>query len=232
VEISSHLFTVNGRTRHLSIVRDISDREEAEQRLRDSLREKEVLLQEIHHRVKNNLQLVSSMVSLQREDLGERPAVELQTRVRAMALIHEVLYGMHDLSRIQFDEYLRTLVGELKNVYDNGWTRLELSLAAVALPIDLAVPLGLLVNEIVSNSFKHAHPPRETGTLRVELTRENGIVVRVADDGVGLQEHPRSGNSLGLVLIDELADQVGATLEVSRQGGTAYTIHIPEDSDG
>ena len=231
VEVSSHLFTVSGRTWHLSIVRDVRERRRAEQELRASLREKEVLLQEIHHRVKNNLQLVSSMLSLQRDDLGEGAARELETRVRAMALVHEVLYGMNDLAEIRFDEYLTTLVEELRHVYDGGTTAVETALAEVSLPMETAVPLGLLVNEILSNALKHAHPDGSPGTLRVELFRASdgaGPCIRIADDGVGMPENPRSGESLGLVLIEELLEQIGADMRLSREGGTAYTIDIPE----
>ena len=120
VEVSSHLFTVGGKTRHLSIVRDIRERKQAEQRMRDSLREKEVLLKEIHHRVKNNLQLVSSLISLESRDIGEQAAVDLQARVRALALVHELLYSVEDLSTSRFDEYLTTLVGELQLIYDRA----------------------------------------------------------------------------------------------------------------
>ncbi|NBB91275.1 MAG: PAS domain S-box protein [Spirochaetes bacterium] len=229
VEVSSHLFTVNGRTRHLSIVRDIRERKQAEQRMHDSLREKEVLLQEIHHRVKNNLQLVSSLINLESRDIGERAAVDLQARVRALALVHEVLYSVEDLSTSRFDEYLTTLVGELQLIYGSGAVHLELALEPRILPIDTAVPLGLLVNEVVSNAFKHAHPNGEAGVLRIELSGDGGTQVRIADDGVGLPEHARSGDSLGLVLIDELSSQLNANVEVSRQKGTSYSIYIPED---
>ena len=229
VEVSSHLFTVGGRTRHLSIVRDIRERKQAEQRMRDSLREKEVLLREIHHRVKNNLQLVSSLISLESRDIGEPAAVDLQARVRALALVHELLYSVEDLSTSRFDEYLTTLVGELKLIYDSGSTRLELALEATVLPIDTAIPLGLLVNEVVSNAFKHAHPDGKAGLLKIELSGDSGTLVRIADDGVGLPEDARGRGSLGLVLIDELSSQLNATIEVSRQAGTTYSISIPEE---
>lgn len=231
VEVSSHLFTVNGKTRHLSIVRDIRERKQAEQRMRDSLREKEVLLKEIHHRVKNNLQLVSSLISLESRDIGERAAVDLQARVRALALVHEVLYSVEDLSTSRFDEYLTTLVGELQLIYDTGSMRLELALEPRMLPIDTAITLGLLVNEVVSNAFKHAHPDGKAGLLQIELSGDSGTLVRVADDGVGLPETARAGESIGLLLIDELSSQLNATVEVSREGGTTYSIYIPEDTD-
>jgi two-component sensor histidine kinase len=197
--------------------------------MRDSLRDKEVLLQEVHHRVKNNLQLVSSLINLESREIGERAAVDLQARVRALALVHEVLYSVDDLSTSRFDEYLTTLVGELQLIYGSGAVHLELALEPRILPIDTAVPLGLLVNEVVSNAFKHAHPDGEAGVLRIELSGNGGTLVRIADDGVGLPENARTGDSLGLVLIDELSSQLNATVDVSRQGGTCYSIHIPED---
>ncbi|MFP4373734.1 MAG: sensor histidine kinase [Spirochaetaceae bacterium] len=228
VEVSSHLFRINGKTRHLSIVRDIRERKQAEQRMRDSLREKEALLQELHHRVKNNLQLVSSLINLESQAIGERAAVDLQARVRALALVHEVLYSVEDLSTSRFDEYLTTLVGELQLIYDTGSLRVELTLEPRILPIDTAIPLGLLVNEVISNAFKHAHPDGEEGVVQVELSGNGGTLVRITDDGVGLPEDAGTENSLGLVLIDELSRQLNATVEVSREGGTTYRIYIPE----
>jgi PAS domain S-box-containing protein len=232
VEVSSHLFTVRGKTLHLSIVRDIRERKHAEERLRASLREKDVLLQEIHHRVKNNLQLVSSMLSLQGDELGDGALTELQNRVRAMALVHEVLYGMQDLSRIRFDEYIETLVEELRQVYAAGGVELDLRLEEVYLPIETAVPFGLLVNEIVSNAFKHAFPDGGPGEIQVELARSAGTRVRVADNGIGLPERPATGATLGLVLIDELLVQLGATVDLRRDGGTTYIVQLPEESHG
>ncbi|MFW5842540.1 MAG: sensor histidine kinase [Spirochaetota bacterium] len=232
VEVSSHLFTLNGKTRHLSIVRDIRERKQAEKRLRDSLREKELLLQEIHHRVKNNLQLVSSFVSLKRHELGEQAAVDLQARVRSMALVHEMLYGARDFASIDFDDYLTALVNELRLIYDTGSTRLEFNTEAIGLPLGTALPLGLLVNEIVSNAFKHAHPSGESGLLRIELSIDNGATICIADDGVGLPPKARAGGTLGLVLIDELAKQLNADVQVSLERGTTYRIHLPKESTG
>lgn len=228
VEVSSHLFHVHGKTLHLSIVRDIRERKRAEEEIRSSLREKEILLQEIHHRVKNNLQLVSSILNLQRDQLGNPQTTELQTRVRAMALVHELLYGMRELAAIPFEDYIASLVDELKEVYDDGRTQVRLELDSLSLPMKTAIPLGLLLNEVVSNAFKHAHPPGEPGTLEVHLSRTDRPVLMIRDDGRGLPEEPTTGASLGMVLIDELTSQLGAEVDVSREGGTSYTITIPE----
>ncbi|MFO8063741.1 MAG: sensor histidine kinase [Spirochaetota bacterium] len=231
VEVSSHLFTVRGKTRHLAIVRDIRERKRAEEQLRASLREKEALLKEIHHRVKNNMQLVSSMISLQSQELGEHAIIELQTRVRAMALVHELLYGMQDLAHIRFDDYLGKLVRELQSTYESSNTTLNLELSEVRLPIETAVPLGLIINEIVSNTFKHAHPPGQSGHLSVELSHRNATHIRVADDGDGMRQTAYSENSLGLILIHELSKQLDAVIDISREGGTTYTIYVPEKAN-
>lgn len=220
------------------VFENITGRKKAEEQVQGSLREKEALLKEIHHRVKNNLQVVSSLLRLQAGTLGDGGAARLladsQNRVRAMSLIHESLYRAGDLSRLRFDEYVRGLTKQLLSAYSVSTQRVELALQLkeVHLDVDRAMPCGLILNELVTNSLKHAFPNGRHGTISVHLEPINGSEVKLAvgDDGVGLPPHYDEGTtrSLGLQLVARLAGQLNAQLErtpVSR--GTAFVLRIP-----
>ena len=215
---------------------DITETKRAEEVVRASLREKEALLKEIHHRVKNNLQVTSSLLRLQAdriEDESARNALrEGQARIRSMALVHELLYRSRDLSTVDLGEYMRDLIRQLlrSHAVKPSQLRVETKLVPVPLPIDVAVPCGLILNELVSNSLKHAFPDGRRGTIQVEL--ESGpefddLIVR--DDGVGLPADVdfHSGSTLGMQLIQTLADQIDGKLEVRSHGGTEVRLRIP-----
>ncbi len=206
-----------------------------------SLEEKDVLLREIHHRVKNNLQIVSSLLSLQAREIKDDPVRglfrESIARVRAMALIHENLYRTSHLAHIDLVDYLRRLANDLRNAYavQPDRVRIDVQAADLRLSMETAVTCGLLLNEIVSNALKHAFPEGRRGTVRIELAAEEeterGSPTRpyrlvVADDGVGLPagfEAARFG-SLGLRLIRSLTDQLGGTLSMKNDGGARFTV--------
>ncbi len=211
---------------------DITDRKQAEEALQASLREKEVLLKEIHHRVKNNMQVISSLVSLQSDTLDD-PALralfnDLRDRVRTMALVHEKLYQSESLADIDFAEYVRSLLNYLWRAYGAATkaVRLTLDVQPVSISIEKAVPCGLLLNELVTNALKHAFRDRADGELTVALHADaNGtICLRVIDNGVGLPADWRQSPSLGLQLVQMLTSQVGGTLDVRSDGGTAFTL--------
>lgn len=211
---------------------------EVNARLQESLLEKEMLLREIHHRVKNNLQVVSSLLDLQSSHTQDAQAMEMfresQQRVRSMALVHEQLYQRGDLANIHFNEYLESLIDHLFVSYRVASDRIQLSMENhedVQLSIDVAVPCGLLLNELVSNCLKHAFVGRETGQIRIALQLLDGdrLQLQIADDGVGLprhvdMEHPET---FGLHLVTLLVAQLQGSLEVEREHGTLFRIAFP-----
>jgi PAS domain S-box-containing protein len=218
---------------------NVSERVESENRIRASLREKEVLLKEIHHRVKNNLQVVSSLLSLQAmkaRDPGLSSLLsESQGRVTAMALVHEILYGSPELSRIPFTAYARALGGSVCRTYGVGPATITLVVdgGELTLDVDTAIPCGLLMNEILSNSLRHAFPSGARGTLRVELAQPSPHAYRlhVSDDGIGLpvdfEERQRS--ALGTKLIHKLVEQLGGSLSRhSSAHGTRYDVEFSD----
>jgi len=209
----------------------------SEHAARASLGEKELLLREIHHRVKNNLQVISSLLSLQARHLPDAAAraifAQSQNRVQSIALVHEQLYLSGDLAHVDFERYVESLIDNLFYTYDadeRGIGR-EIDVGGVQLPIDLAIPCGLLVNELVTNSLKHGFPGGRRGAIRV-LLRVDGpgmVCLTVADDGVGVPPglDLRRTRSLGLDLVFTFAEQLDATIEVRRQGGTAFDVRFP-----
>ncbi|MFW5843725.1 MAG: sensor histidine kinase [Spirochaetota bacterium] len=219
-----------------SIYRDISERVAAEENLRQSLRQKEVLLKEVHHRVKNNLNIISSLLSLQQAEYEsgsiETPLETARSRVQSMAMIHDLLYQSTNLDSVPFGSYLRDLVGYLRSAFAEVSTRVrfDLDLEEVGLDIDTAIPCGLLLNEILVNSLKHAFPDGREGTVSVSLHEDgDDYVIQAGDDGVGIPESVdfESARSVGLELIRGLSTQAGAQLRKERGAGTRFTIRIP-----
>jgi len=206
-------------------------------RINASLKEKEVLLKEIHHRVKNNLQIVSSLLKLQAgaiEDPAARAAFhDSEDRVRSMSMIHDRLYQSDDMARIDVAEYLKNLAAHLFRSYgvSQSRVRLCLELEPVEMGLDAAIPCGLLINELVSNALKHAFPGERSGEVHVTLRRvdDGGIVIAVSDDGVGLpQDSARGTDSLGLQLVHTLTEQLGGTLHQSAGPGTTFDVRFRE----
>jgi two-component sensor histidine kinase len=198
------------------------------------LEEKEVLLKEIHHRVKNNLQVISSLLYLQSRQVQDSETLEMfldsQHRVRSMALVHERLYENGDLARVDSADYIHDLARYLRRAYgtDSGAVTLDVQVDEVPLDIDTAIPCGLIINELVSNAMKHAFPDDREGEIIIGLSRDPAgqYVLTVRDNGVGMPEGvaPRSTGSLGLRLVSRLVDQLEASIELDRNGGTGFTI--------
>jgi PAS domain S-box-containing protein len=208
--------------------------------LRKSLEEKEVLLSEVHHRVKNNLQVVSSLLHLQSLHSLDPSSVEMfqesRRRVRSMALVHEQLYRAKDLANVDFTDYIRGLANTLFQSYNIDSNRISLSTNAkdVRLSIDVAVPCGLLINELVSNCLKHAFVGRPQGHVIVELLAitDDEVLLRVADDGVGLPAEitPEATETFGMQVVTALVDQIHGRLDVNRHRGTEFRILFPKSS--
>ena len=232
----------SGQLRGFSkIMRDITESHEAEirlndqeQKLRGSLAEKEVLLTEIHHRVKNNLQIVSSLLYLQSRKTSDDQVLsvlrESQTRVRSMALIHEKLYQCEDLANINLGDYIRSLTSYLLNSYGvaSHMVKLKINVESAPLGLDRAIPCGLIINELVSNALKYAFPQGRRGEIFVNLLRDGDgkLVLMVKDDGVGLPEDLDIADtpSLGLQLVNTLVKQLDGTIEVGRKDGTEFRM--------
>jgi two-component sensor histidine kinase len=204
------------------------------QEVRTSLREKEILLQEVHHRVKNNLQVISSLISLQLrpiKDLVSREALQgCQARVQAISLIHAMLYQSKDYANIPFSEYAPILARNIFNTLGTvpGQVSLDLAINNIALPVDKAIPCGLILNELITNALKHGFPDARRGTIRVELGRLNSgkLELSVTDDGVGMPGgiDIRQTQSLGMHLVCALTEQLGGELKVSRDTGTCFKV--------
>jgi two-component system, sensor histidine kinase PdtaS len=217
--------------RHFKLV------EAAEARLRVALREKEILLKEIHHRVKNNLQIIASMLALQasavKDEAGRAPLRESQNRVRTIALIHEKLYGSSDLASVPFCDYVNELAGYLYDAYSESAPRVALEIDAedIVLEVGTAIPLALVLNELLTNAFKHGFPDGRQGVVHVGFHRLGGdqVHLRVSNDGVRFPEaiDPNATESLGLQLVVVLAKQLGATLELLRSPTTTFALTIP-----
>jgi two-component sensor histidine kinase len=212
---------------------EIAERIEAEQQAQASLREKDVLLKEVHHRVKNNLQLISSLLYLQSREAQDgstnRMLQESQNRVHSMALVHERLYQSDSVASVDFSEYVRKLVTSLFRSYGTSTDRvaLDLELDDLTLSVDTAIPYGLVINELVSNALRHAFPDGRKGELRLTLRSSgSGCTITIRDDGIGLPADldVRHAQSLGLQLVNTLVEQLDGTLEILSGEGTAFRM--------
>ena len=207
--------------------------------MESSLREKEVLIREIHHRVKNNMQVVSSLLSLQSAATSSEECRgilnEVRTRIRAMSLVHEKLYQSRNLVQIDFGDYTANLATHLFQIYQitPDQIRLEMAFEKVLLDINLSVPCGLLINELISNALKHAFPQGRKGVIRLGLRRgvDKRVELRVEDDGCRLRPENldfRKTGTLGFQIVNSLLLQMDASIELDRTNGTCFTVSIPE----
>lgn len=232
-ERTSELHRVNQE-----LMGEIAERSRAEEALKVSLREKEVLLREIHHRVKNNLQIVSSILNLQGNYITDRKSLEMfadsQSRIKSIALIHELLYQNEDLAQTNFREYLYSLVTNLMRTYRvNSQINFDIDADPVHLSLDSAIHCGLIVTELVTNSLKYGFTGREEGTIFISIKdRGDLFVLSVGDDGVGFPEDfdYRRSESLGLQLVNTLSEQIGGRLELEGGEGTKFTLAFKERS--
>jgi PAS domain S-box-containing protein len=225
---------LHGKLEELScLVYDNTERKEIDRRIRDSLKEKEVLLQEVHHRVKNNLQVISSILNLQSSYVSDPKTLEIlresQQRIKSMSFIHETIYRTADFSRLEFMDYIKTIASNLIQSYRSAATRVDFvpDMQSVGLNLDQAIPCGLIINELVSNALKYAFKGRKKGVLTVVLREEEGeIILAVKDDGVGLPKDfaYEKNNSLGIQLVYALLEQLDASMKVNQSNGTEFFI--------
>ncbi len=210
-------------------------RKRAEEKLATSLREKEVLLREVHHRVKNNMQAITSLLKMQSMRIDNRQALhafsEARNRIQAMALVHETMHQSEDLSRIRLRDYVEKLANALSHSVGGGAVSPTVTVVSddVELNINQAIPVGLIINELLSNSLQHAFVEGRQGEIRVTtcLRADEELELAVSDNGVGLPEEidVDGGDTLGLQLVGSLArDQLGGRIEIARNGGTTFMI--------
>jgi PAS domain S-box-containing protein len=222
------------------VARDLTERKRAEAQITTALREKDILLKEIHHRVKNNLQMISSLLLLQSEVTHSEQVLaalsQSRDRIYSMAIIHEMLYRSTDLSRVDLTTYTQRLADHLKHSYDIDARSiaLKISPSEVLLDADAAIYCGLVIHELVSNAFKHAFPGGRSGEVGIDLRSESGrVMLAVSDNGVGLPPGVELNNvdSLGFQLVTMLTNQLGGAVELDRNGGTQVRIVFAQPYD-
>lgn len=223
----------------LCIVRDITENRQAQDKINKSLKEKDVLLKEIHHRVKNNLQIVSSLLSLQSRYIKEPNSVEIfkesQSRIKSMALIHEKLYQTGDFTKIDLAEYVNELVSDLFRSYsvNTYLVKYKIKSNSILLDINSAIPCGLIINELVTNSIKHAFPDSASGKISIEIKcKGEEFLLKVQDNGIGFpkQLNLNDANTLGLQLVTNLTNQLDGKIDLNREGGTCFIIKFKDPS--
>lgn len=221
----------------LSSIIDITERRNASDKLKQALNEKEILLKEVYHRVKNNLQVVSSLINLQAGNVKNEATGDLlkqsADRIKAMALLHEKLYQSKDLAKIDFKDYIRSLVDHLLFGYGTHASKIAVNLQVdqVHLNVDTAIPCGLIINELLSNALKHAFPGEKRGEINISFTQSQGeLVLVIADNGIGIpgQLDINKSASLGLQLVNTLINQLMGRMTIDRGTGTAFTLRFAE----
>jgi PAS domain S-box-containing protein len=234
VEIGLNPITTGENPQVLAAISDISERKHREEQIARSLREKETLLSEVHHRVKNNLQIVHSLLDMQTSSVADRQArdalIDSCNRVRSMAQIHQSLYQSEDIAKVNFANFCEGLISSLFAAYNIDMERIRVKsdLADVELAIDQAVPCGLVANELIANALKHGFPGAHSGEITISTRKDekNVVELTVSDTGVGMPDGFEFGkdNGLGLQLIELLVDQIGGTLRVDTSGPTTFVI--------
>ncbi|MGF7119462.1 sensor histidine kinase [Methanobacterium oryzae] len=222
-------------TTMMATVKDITQRKKTENEVKKSLREKERLLREIHHRVKNNLQVVVSLLSLQSDFVGEKEASEIlrdsEVKVQSMAMVHKLLYQTTDISRLDFMEYLKKLTSNILDTYPiHENILLNLNAQDIHLDADTAIPCGLIITELLTNSLKYAFNEGDQGSITINMERKDDeYILTVADDGIGVPDDLEniSGDGVGLNLVNSLVLQLEGTLKLDNSKGTKFIIEFP-----
>ncbi|MCK9150344.1 sensor histidine kinase [Methanobacterium alcaliphilum] len=235
MEVNISIVNFSGSDYAVMVARDITERKLSEEKIKASLEEKKVLLKEIHHRVKNNLQIISSLLSLQSDNIKDNQDKKIfkesQDRIKSMALIHEQLYQSKDLARINFATYVNNMMVYLFHSYSmDKMIDLKLDLDNINLEIETAIPCGLIINELVSNSLKHAFKGRNTGEIFIKFKMFNeNLVLELMDDGIGFNDNEiYESNSLGLKLVTILVEQLDGELEITHENGSEFIIKFKE----
>ena len=236
-EINVSLVQYQGEPAGLVFLRDITERKKAEEKIKKSLKEKEVLLKEIHHRVKNNMQVISSLINIQARRIEDEKAREIfkdtRNRVMSMALVHERLYRSEDLSGIDFKTYIERMSVHLMSYHRDVSQNIELKtdVEGILLDITKAVPLGLITNELLTNSLKHAFPKSKKGKITIDFHKKGKTYhLNIGDNGRGFPKELdfRKAESMGMDLVNSLVKQINGRIELIRNKGTLFKITFKE----
>jgi len=225
---------------NILLTKELAEKEQkrklAEDNLKRSLAEKEILLKEVHHRVKNNMQIISSILKMQERQVQD-PVLKIvleesQNRIRSMALIHENLYRNENLANIHFANYVKSLAGNLARSFSeqHGKVTFNYDIEDVYLPLDIGIPCGLIINELISNSFKYAFTAKDSGKITINLKQldEQSFRLQICDNGVGLPEpidFEKSG-TLGMKIVTKLVQQIEGTMKYAFAHGAKFTIEF------
>ena len=230
-----YLVTKTNDKRQKELLRYIEDRRLAEEATKASLREKETLLAEVHHRVKNNLAVISGLLNLQMHsvtnDYTRDVLLDCKSRVASMALVHEKLYRSHSLAEIDLHSYLPDLINEIRNAFLDSGERIkvEITVPHIFMTVSEAIPCGLILNELITNSFKHAFADQINPEIKISISREGqDLEIRVSDNGAGMpvELKPEKAETLGLILIQSLVDQLGGKYAFKNQNGTQFSLNF------
>ena len=241
IEVGDAPIIYNGQRAVQVVARDVTERKKLEEDLKNSLKEKDLMMKEIHHRVKNNLMIIQSLLNLQSSYIKDTDAKDIfkdsQNRAKSMAMIHESLYQSTDLKRIEFSGYINNLANNLFYSYaaDPNRIKMDINVDHIMLDVNTAIPLGLILTELVSNCFKYAFPGDKKGKIKVDFysyedNTTNWFRLRVSDNGVGLPEgfNPEESDSLGLKLVYSLSEQIKAKVNLDTTDGTTFEISFRE----
>lgn len=241
LEESVEIRTADLRRLNRMLLQEIEEHKQAEQQISRSLQEKDILLKEVHHRVNNNLQIIYALLDFQLKGLRDEAAIQVlkesQNRIKSIAMVHDKLYRASDLARLDFGQYAYGLAVGLFKSYgtDPQCVKLRVDAQDITLDVDTALPLGLILNELLSNALRHAFPRQREGTILVEMKEnEAELILRVKDDGIGFPPNfpTDQPETLGLQLVNLLTGQLEGHLEVKHKGGTEFRLCLPIQRKG
>ena len=239
VEVHGQKISYQGEPARLTAIHDITERKKIEDNLKLSLDEKEILLKEVHHRSKNNMQLISSLIGLQSEKIKDNQALDLfrdlENRIQTMALIHQKLYQSQDISKVDFNEYIKALMSEIEESQGANSSGIEISIniKGISLNIQKSIPCALLINELITNIYKYAFPEGKKGKINIDFVQEKKgyYKLTISDNGVGLPKglNIEKTDTLGLQLVDSLTKQLNGTIQIGKGKGASFIIKFPCD---
>jgi len=237
---TERVFTINEQTFALSCALVFASTLEARQRralqqlLNEELKQKDLFLKEVHHRVKNNLSVISSLINLQsgkvKDSYHKSLFEEHRSKIDSIALIHKLVYTSKHVNDINLAVYIREICNNLRQTYDHETKKIEINtnLFDLVLKLDIALPLGLIVNEVITNSFKHAFVNRDTGLITVEMKQtDNKLLLKISDNGVGFAPSRNVKNSMGMEILEGLVEQINGVHLFENAGGTRFTLEFP-----